>query len=137
MGSNTVENVDYFFEHDFEMYVALANMKDLIRSPEISDMPRSGSTNNAQLDKLTNIAHASMIVEAVNAVVRSIPAKRGRNVLQWRLEGRTWLEIEMISGYSHGWIANKRKEAYEWFAQLFDQSHPGMLDPFVENDNLY
>ncbi|WP_424571562.1 hypothetical protein ACOV5J_05585 [Weissella soli] len=135
MGSNTVENVDYFFEHDFEMYVALANMKDLIRSPEISDMPRSGSTNNAQLDKLTNIAHASMIVEAVNAVVRSIPAKRGRNVLQWRLEGRTWLQIELISGYSHGWIANKRKEAYEWFALLFDQSYPGLLEPFEINKN--
>lgn len=136
MGSNTVENVDYFFEHDFEMYVALANMKDLIRSPEISDMLRSASTNNAQLDKLTNIAHASMIVEAVNAVVRSIPAKHGRNVLQWRLEGRTWLEIEMISGYSHGWIANKRKEAYEWFPRLFDQSFPGLLEPFEINENV-
>lgn len=136
MGSNTVENVDYFFEHDFEMYVALANMKDLIRSPEISDMLRSASTNNAQLDKLTNIAHASMIVEAVNAVVRSIPAKHGRNVLQWRLEGRTWLEIEMISGYSHGWIANKRKEAYEWFARLFDQSFPGLLESFEINENV-
>lgn len=133
MGSNTVENVDYFFDHEYEMYKALANMQGLIRSPEISDMPRGGSNINRQYDKLSNIAHASMVVEAVNSVVRSIPAKRGRQVLEWRLEGRTWLEIELISGYSHGWIANKRKEAYEWFARLFDQSYPELFEPFVED----
>lgn len=131
MGKQTVANVDKFFSHEYEMYVALANLQGLIKSPEISDMPRNQQVGNSSFDRMTNVAHATTVVNAVNAVVRSIPAKRGRQVLEWRLQGRTWLEIELLSKYSHGWVAKNRQIAYEWFAQLFDQSYPGLLDPFV------
>ncbi|MGN1293367.1 hypothetical protein [Weissella soli] len=131
MGKRTVANVDDFFDHEYEMYQALANMQGLIKSPEISDMPRNQPVGNTSFDKMTNIAHASAVVDAVNSVVESIPAKRGRQVMEWRLEGKTWLEIEQISFHSHKWVGDNRAAAYNFFARLFDQSYEGLLEPFT------
>ncbi len=130
MNSRTIKNVDDFFEHEYEKYVASATMQGLIRSPEISDMPRGGTIGNSQLDKFTNMAHASVVVAVVNAAIQGIPERHGRQYLEWRLEGRTWLEIEQLSGYSSAQARRNLIKAYEMFAFLMDNNYPGLLKPF-------
>ena len=131
MGKQTINNVNDFLRHEYPRYTALAKMNTYITSPELSDMPRGQARPDAMLSKMTAGAHAGMVVDAINNVMQSIPDELARKILRLFMDGHTGLEIEMLTGYSHSWVFNKRKEACQWFAVLFDKAYPDLLEPFV------
>nr|WP_275556823.1 ArpU family phage packaging/lysis transcriptional regulator [Pediococcus pentosaceus] len=118
--TKTVENVKRFFEKEFPI---LQNMAHTIfadiKSPVISGMPISHSSDNRSETKATLHVYAKGMLEKVIKACGGLDQKH-RHILELRYFKRlTWYEIEELTGYGKTRGREILNEAFLQFSWAF------------------
>lgn len=143
--ARTVEKVRYFFDKEFPTIQRMAHKSYVdVKSPIISGMPSSRSTDNTTDEKLTNHTYAEMILEEVIEACRTLKYPH-RDIVELKyFRMLKWDKIFTRMGYSESRGYQLVREAFLQFAWAFadiedlrvfvieglkDQNKPENFDP--------
>lgn len=118
--TKTVENVKRFFEKEFPILQNMAHtIFTDIKSPVISGMPISHSSDNRSETKTTLHVYAKDMLEKVIEACGGLDQKH-RHILELRyFKCLTWYEIEDLTGYGKTRGREILNESFLQFAWAF------------------
>ncbi|MDI6552357.1 ArpU family phage packaging/lysis transcriptional regulator [Leuconostoc falkenbergense] len=120
----TINNVRRFFEHEVDRIARVAQ-EDLsgLKSPMMSDMPKSASNGNHVDERLTKQIQARVMLDQIKFALSCINYPY-RQILEARyVDGMSWLDLGNRFKYSPRQLMRKRDLAFLYFADTFETVH--------------
>jgi ArpU family phage transcriptional regulator len=120
----TINNVKRFFESDVERIARIAH-EDIsgLKSPSISDMPRSPLHDNLVDQRLNKQIEARILFGKIKLAITYIKYPY-RQILETRyVDGINWLDMGSKFQYSPRQLMRKRDQAFLYFADAFEDVH--------------
>ncbi|MGQ2176566.1 ArpU family phage packaging/lysis transcriptional regulator [Pediococcus acidilactici] len=118
--AKTIEKVKYFFEKEFSTLQNMAHTTFVdIKSPVISGMPVSHSTDNGAEAKVTLHVYAKDILSKVVKACGGLDHKHRRMLELRYFKQLMWYEIEQLTGYGKTRAQEILSEAFLQFAWAF------------------
>jgi ArpU family phage transcriptional regulator len=120
----TIDNVRRFFENEVERIARVAH-EDMsgLKSPVISDMPRTQLFGNSVDDRLSKQIEARRLFQQIKDAIYFIKYPY-RQILETRyIDGMDWLDMSNKFQYSPRQLMRKRDMAFLYFADAFEDVH--------------
>ncbi|MBZ6004077.1 ArpU family transcriptional regulator [Leuconostoc gelidum subsp. aenigmaticum] len=120
----TISNVRQFFEVEVERIARIAH-EDMggLKSPTMSDMPRSESFGNSVETQLNKQIEARILFDKIKTAISFIKYPY-RQILETRyIDGMNWLDMGSKFQYSSRQLMRKRDLAFLYFSDTFEEVH--------------
>jgi len=120
----TQDKVKDYLKKDFPRFVVKAGYSMLeVKSPKFDGVGGNGNNvrNNLEDNIVDHIEAKPMVIATVDAI-NNCPEKPSWILRQLYLEGMTDAEVERASIYSHSTYQDKKKAAWLWFADAFQNT---------------
>lgn len=120
----TISNVRQFFEVEVERIARIAH-EDMggLKSPTMSDMPRSETFGNSVETRLNKQIEARILFDKIKTAISFIKYPY-RQMLETRyVDGMNWLDMGSKFQYSSRQLMRKRDLDFLYFADTFEEVH--------------
>ncbi|CUR63439.1 ArpU family phage packaging/lysis transcriptional regulator [Leuconostoc gasicomitatum] len=120
----TISNVRQFFEVEVERIARIAHEEmGGLKSPTMSDMPRSETFGNSVETRLNKQIEARILFDKIKTAISFIKYPY-RQILETRyIDGMNWLDMGSKFQYSSRQLMRKRDLAFLYFADTFEEVH--------------
>lgn len=132
--TKTIQDVAYFFKHEYRRLLAMANMQRLdYKSPVVSDMPGGGPGMDAH-EVIAMGIDVQNTLESLRRTINALPDREKSVFIKHIDQQMTFTDIAKSGIYAESTLKDHMSQAYLYIADGF---HPRLSDGTIVDFHHY